>query len=140
MQQESIYPLLFTDSLLGNVVIILDSEIIVHSFTIFNNYNNLLILIIATIASLLAITINYLFGRILARIFAYFATVRMYNNYQLFVQFFSKYSIFLLCLSILPLGSKFIPLIAGFVKIRFLRVVLVSAFIKLCYYIYVIYL
>lgn len=139
MKQESVYSLLFTDSLLGNLAVNLDGELIVHSTIIFNN-NNLLTLTIATIASLLAIIINYLCGRILSRIFVHLSAARSYNNFRLFAQFFSKYSIFLLCLTIFPLGSKYIPLIAGFAKTNFWRVLFISTLVKLCYYTYIIYL
>ncbi|WP_341747442.1 DedA family protein [Candidatus Tisiphia endosymbiont of Dascillus cervinus] len=135
MDQFEAYSLLFIDSLVGNLVISLDSELIVHSMRIFGVYNNLIIVTVATIASLFATGINYFFGLILLKIFYYSKNEQVHTNHQSFSQFFLKYNIFILWFTIIPLWGKFIPLIAGFTKTRFLRVLAISSAVKLCYYI-----
>lgn len=133
------YIVLFIDSLLGNLVVNLDNEIIIHSMTIFNNYSSILIVITATIASLIAVGINYLLGRILLKIFYHFKTEAFEEKYLLFSQFFVKYYRWIVFLIILSFWGKFIPLILGFFKIDFLRILSIIAVIKLCYHIYVVY-
>ncbi|MCC8398220.1 MAG: DedA family protein [Rickettsia endosymbiont of Labidopullus appendiculatus] len=140
MDQFEAYSLLFTDSLVGNLVISLDSELIVHSMKMFGVYNNLIILIVATIASLVATSINYFFGIMLLRIFYLAKNAQIHTNQQLLSQFFFKYNIFILWFMLIPLWGKFIPLIAGFTKTNFIRVLAISAVIKLCYYTYSIYI
>lgn len=139
MNQLEAYLVLFIDSLVGNLVINLDNEIIIHSMLTFNTYNSILIVIIANIASLIAVGLNYLLGRILLRIFYHFKTVVFEENYQLFSQFFIRYYTLIIPLIILPFWGKFIPVILGFFKINFLRMLSIIAVIKLCYYLYVTY-
>ncbi|WP_250311910.1 YqaA family protein [Rickettsia endosymbiont of Oedothorax gibbosus] len=140
MEQFEAYSLLFTDSLVGNLVISLDSELIVHSMKMFGVYNNLIIVVVATIASLVATSINYFFGIMLWRIFYFYKNTQIHTNQQLLSQFFFKYNILILWLIFIPLWGKFIPLIAGFTKINFIRVLAISGVIKLCYYSYSIYI
>ncbi len=139
MDQLEAYSLLFTDSLVGNLVISLDSELIVHSMKMFGVYNNLIIVVVATIASLVATSINYFFGIMLLRIFYFSKNAQIHINQQLLSQFFLKYNIFIFWLMLMPLWGRFIPLIAGFTKINFIRVLAISGVIKLCYYSYSIY-
>ncbi|WP_425362244.1 YqaA family protein [Candidatus Tisiphia endosymbiont of Mystacides longicornis] len=140
MEQFEAYSLLFTDSLVGNLVISLDSELIVYSMKMFGVYNNLIILIVATIASLVATSINYFFGIMLLRVFYLAKNAQIYNNQQLLSQFFFKYNIFILWFMLIPSWGNFIPLIAGFTKTNFIRVLAISGVIKLCYYTYSIYI
>ncbi|MCC8417149.1 MAG: hypothetical protein LN588_01180 [Rickettsia endosymbiont of Bryobia graminum] len=139
MNHLEAYIILFNDSLLGNLIINLDNEILIHSMSILNNYNNILIIFVATIASLIALGINYLLGRVLLRVFNYFKTERSEVQYQLFSQFFVKYYVWVVFLIILPFWGKFIPLILGFLKIDFFRALSIIALIKLCYHIYIVY-
>ncbi|XVN42799.1 MAG: DedA family protein [Candidatus Rickettsia vulgarisii] len=139
MNQLEAYLVLFIDSVLGNLAINLDNEIIIHSMLIFNNYSSILIVIIATIASLIAVGINYSLGRILLKVFYRFKTEKFEEKYQLFSQFFAKYYIWIVFLIILPFWGKFIPVMLGFFKIDFLRILSIIAVIKLCYHICVVY-
>jgi membrane protein YqaA with SNARE-associated domain len=136
MDQSEAYWLLFTDSLVGNLIINLNNEFIVYSMKIFAVYNHLLIIIIATIACTCATIINYLFGRVILRIFYPTKKEQLNNNYQYFSQMFLKYNILILCLMIIPFWGKFIPFVAGFSKSNFAKVLIVSTIVKLCYYIY----
>jgi membrane protein YqaA with SNARE-associated domain len=134
MDQSEAYLLLFTDSLLGNLAITLNNELIVHSMKIFGSYNNLLIVIIATIASICATSVNYLLGRILSRVIAFSRNEDIQANYRTLSHLFWKYNLVIICLIIVPFWGRFIPLIAGFTKVRFIRVVAISTISKLCYY------
>ncbi len=134
MNQFDGYSLLFFDSLLANLAINLNNELIIYSMKILGTYNNLLIVIIATIASMIAISINYFLGRILSKISFFVNNQHFHTNYQLFRQFITKYQISIICLMILPFGEKFIPLIAGFTKLNFIKIIVISLIIKLCCY------
>lgn len=134
MDQSEAYLLLFTDSFLGNLVIDLNNELIVYSMKIFSGYNNLLIIIIATIASACAASINYLLGRILSRVIALSNNKHIQTNYRILSHLFSKYNLVIICFIIVPFWGRFIPLIAGFTKISFIRVLIISVISKLCYY------
>ena len=137
MNQFEAYSLLFTDSLVSNLVISINRELIIDSMKIFGTYNNLLICIVATIASIIANSINYFFGRILLNIFYFPENEQAVYALKQLVHLYLKYSVIILSLVIVPFWGRFIPLSAGFIKMNFIKVLTISALMKLCYYIYI---
>jgi len=135
MDQIEAYTLLFTDSLVSNLVISLDSELIAYTMRMLDDYNKAAVVFTATIASIFANCINYFLGRVLFNFF-YLANKNPGNrtHYETYSRFIIRYHVLVLSLSIVPFWGKFIILLAGFTKVNFFRVIGISGLMKLCYY------
>ena len=134
MNQIEVYTLLFTDSLVSNLVISLDKELIFHTMKVFGDHNKVAIVLTSTTASIFANCINYFLGRVLFNFF-YLTKNNMGNRvYDAYSQFIARYHVFVLMLSIIPFWGKFIILLTGFTKVNFFRVIGISGLMKLCYY------
>lgn len=134
MNQIEVYSLLFTDSLVSNLVISLDNELMVHTMKVLGNHNKVPIILTSTAASIFANCINYFLGRVLFNFF-YLVKNNVGNRvYDAYSQFIARYYVFALMLSIVPFWGKFIILLTGFTKVNFLRVIGISGLMKLCYY------
>ena len=132
------YSLLFTDSLVSNLAINANAEFVIYSMKMFGNYSHWLMIIIASSAFIVAISLNYLLGRLLFNIFKYGAEPR---SDLLKLPFLNSKSIFLiLLLSAIPFFGKFIPLFAGLKRLKFMYVIWVCAIAKFCYYGYILLL
>jgi membrane protein YqaA with SNARE-associated domain len=131
-----IYSLLFTDTLVSNLVFSTNDEVILNSMKGFGIYNNLRMIIIATSSAILAISLNYLLGRILYNIFAFSKDSANHLRYRNFAQLLSKYIIAFLLLCGIPFWGKFVAVLAGFCRLNLLKVLLICSFAKLCYYVY----
>ena len=68
MNYQELYSLIFIDSFVANIVFCFANEIAVETVKVFNNYNVILIIILASSASILAYYIDYLFGRVVFQI------------------------------------------------------------------------
>lgn len=135
MDQIEAYTLLFTDSLVSNLVISLDSELIAHTMRMLDDYNKVVVVLTATAASIFANCINYFLGRVLFNFF-YLASKNPGNrtHYETYSSFIVRYHVLALALSIVPFWGKFIIMLTGFTKVNFFRVIGISGLIKLCYY------
>ena len=134
MNQIEVYTLLFTDSLVSNLVISLDRELIFHTMKVFGDHNKVAIVLTSTTASIFANCINYFLGRVLFNFF-YLTKNNVGNRvYVAYSQFIARYYVFVLMLSIIPFWGKFIILLTGFTKVNFFRVIGISGLMKLCYY------
>ena len=134
MNQIEVYTLLFTDSLVSNLVISLDRELIFHTMKVFGDHNKVAIVLTSTTASIFANCINYFLGRVLFNFF-YLTKNNVGNRvYDAYSQFIARYYVFVLMLSIIPFWGKFIILLTGFTKVNFFRVIGISGLMKLCYY------
>ncbi len=107
---------------------------------IWGNYDNLYILLAATLGVSIGMLMDYMMGIVLYKIFL------KYNNdentvarYEKIKGLFNKYGNNILCLSFVPYLGKFIPLIAGFTKYSPARTLILSIFSKACYYFFLIY-
>lgn len=136
MNELEIYSLLFTDTLVSNLVFSTNEEIILNSMKGFGKYNNLKMLASAEVSAILAINLNYLFGRILYNIFAFSKDSIFHLRYKNFITLISRYSLIFLLLGGLPFWGKFIVLLAGFCRLNLFKVLLICSFAKLCYYVY----
>ncbi|WP_253307465.1 MULTISPECIES: DedA family protein [unclassified Rickettsia] len=133
------YSLLFVDSFVANLAIGFQRELIFHSMKMFGIYNPLMMLLVAVCACLAAITVNYIFGRILLNIFYFSKDEKNILRHKKFAQFCLKYDVILLSLIIFPFWGSFISLFAGFFRINFLKLLSVGCIVKACYYGIVLY-
>lgn len=135
MNQIEVYTLLFTDSLVSNLAISIDNELIVHTMKVLGDYNKAAVVLTSTAASIFANCINYFLGRVLFNFF-YLAKNNVGNRvyYDAYSRFIARYHVFALALSIIPFWGKFIILLTGFTKVNFFRVIGISGLMKLCYY------
>jgi membrane protein YqaA with SNARE-associated domain len=135
MKIQEEYLLLFTDSLVSNLAINPTEEFAIYSMKIFGIYENSIIIITATIAFLIAVLINYFFGRFINLAFSNSAT----SGKQFFMIRLRQYIWLLLAFSFIPFWGKFFPVLAGVIKARLSYVLVICAIVKCSYYIYHIY-
>lgn len=139
MTPFEIYSLLFVDSLVANLAIGFQRELIFHSMKMFGVYNPLIMLLVAVCASMVATTVNYIFGRILLNIFYFSKDEQKLLRHKDIAKFCLKYDVILLSLIIFPFWGSFISLFAGFFRINFLKLLSVGCIVKACYYIMILY-
>ena len=133
MNLIEIYLLLFTDSLVTNLVINPSSEIIIDSMQVFHSYNPYIIIVTATAAFTAASLINYLFGRLCYKILAPVAANES-KSLENKVNILRKWEYIILLLSFVPFFGKFILLIAGFCRINIFKTIAISVLVKFIYY------
>jgi len=134
-----LYVLLFTDSLVSNFAFNIDTELVIHSMKIFGFYDPFKILLIASLAFTLISMINYVLGLACYNILVSEKDRAESANSRIRAFRESKYLFLILMLSAAPFYGKFVVLFAGFCRVRFERVIIISALSKLVYYIYVIW-
>lgn len=137
MNTTEAYFLLFTDSLVSNLVFNFSTEIIWSTMLIFNHYNHHYILISSSMGYSAAIIINYIFGR------AMFSILVSSSEQEKLVSNAAKpiinskilWGVFLI-LSAVPFFGKFIIVFSGFCQRRFSIVFITAAMAKLIFYSY----
>ncbi len=139
MKQIELYTLLFVDSFVSNLIVSVANEIIFNSMRIFNTYNNYLIIIITASAVLFANISNYIFGRILYNISLLSPDTQRQVTYDTLTSKIVKLLPIFLFISLIPFWSKFVPVIAGFCRFNFLRIVIICTVLKTCYYSYLLF-
>lgn len=137
MNKIEAYTLLFTDSLVGNLAVSFNKEFVVHSMNLLGGYDPLIMLIICNLANILAIILNYFFGKVLFNIANYTKEKIFYLRYNQLKAIFTKYYIIFLLLSTVPFFGKIIYVIAGFCNFNFLKLLLICSGLKLGYYYYI---
>ena len=136
MNNVESYILLFTDSLIGNLAISPSAEFIIYSMKMLGGYDYAIIMLVATCASILSISLNYLFGKILVNILSFSKDQKDQLKNNKFIKIFTKYHLIFLLFSIAPFFGKFIQVLGGFCGLKWLRVLMICASLKFCYYIY----
>lgn len=132
-----IYFLLFTDVFTSNLIFCFSNEIIIASMKIFDSYNNLHIIIIATLAYFLTSCFNYFFGILCYKILAPLNKDHAVESNKNLVQLRNGQLIYiLLMLSWIPFFGKFIILLTGFIRVNFFKAIIMAIVSKFIYYIY----
>ena len=137
MNYQELYSLIFIDSFVANIVFCFANEIAVETVKIFNYYNISLIIIIASSASILAYYIDYLFGRVVFQVVKPFQK----ENGKIATERFRKlsennYFKILLMISALTMYGKFAVFFAGFARINFKYIMLITLVMRPTYYSY----
>lgn len=140
MNQFEAYSLLFVDSLVSNLVIGFQNELIFHSMKMFGGYNSLIMLLVAVCASLSGHTVNYIFGRIVLNIFYASRNEQNILRHKNLTKLYYKYEIFILFLTAFPFWGCFISLFSGFFKTNFLKFLSICSLAKICYYALTLYI
>ncbi|RTK92741.1 MAG: DedA family protein [Rickettsiales bacterium] len=132
-----IYSLLFTDIFTSNLVFCFSDEIVIASMKIFDSYNKLHIIIIATLAYFLVSCFNYFFGSLCYKILAPLNKDHVIEPNKTLLQLRNGQLIYvLLVLSGIPFFGKFIIFLTGFVRVNFFKTIIIAIVSKLIYYIY----
>lgn len=137
MNYQELYSLIFIDSFVANIVFCFANEIAVETVKVFNNYNVILIIILASSASILAYYIDYLFGRVVFQIVKPFQK----EDGKVATEQFRKlsdnnYFKILLMISALTIYGKFIIFFAGFARINSKYIMLTALIMRPIYYSY----
>lgn len=141
MNQLETYSLLLSDSFFANLAIDTSTEFVIHTLKIFDNYEPIPVIIIATAGFFLASLVNYFFGKIVFKIVAPNDKVKhaaMIDRMDYIRQL--RVLPLILLSSAVPFFGKFVVLFAGFCNIRFTYVISITTFAKLGYYTYLIVL
>jgi membrane protein YqaA with SNARE-associated domain len=132
------YFLLFIDSFFGGILINPKMEFIFHVMDEFGVHNKFMIFLTVTLAGVFAIMVNYYFGRMIPEIFSNVEEgeigVRSKPNRDKTKEFFIKYYVLFLLISIWPLGGGFVQLMAGIYNLPLQRVLLICTSCKIAYY------
>lgn len=137
MNYQELYSLIFIDSFVANIVFCFANEIAVETVRFFNHYNIALIIIVASSASILAYYIDYLFGRVVFHIVKPFQQA----DGKIATEQFRKlsennYFKILLMISALTTYGKFAVFFAGFARINFKYIMLMTLVMRPIYYSY----
>jgi membrane protein YqaA with SNARE-associated domain len=138
MEQLEFYQLLFTDSFTGNLVVSTNVRYVLNIALSFWGYVCSVaglfdVIIVSVCGYLCAISINFLIGKILLKICVLsknHTLIERNNNYSNIV---FKYNQLFLLLSLVPIVGRFVPLMAGFFRLKFIEVVWFCGLCDLCY-------
>ncbi len=139
MTQFEIYLLLFTDVLTANFAFNTSSEIVLDTMKLFGNYHKPLMLLVALIAYAFSIGINYILGVVCYKILTPLGEEQNQLNVKINRIKNFKLLPIIIAISFLPFFGKFIVLLAGFCRIKFKMVLLISVITKLVYYSFLIF-
>lgn len=139
MTQFEIYLLLFTDVLTANFAFNTSSEIVLDTMKLFGNYHKPLMLLVALIAYAFSIGINYILGVVCYKILTPLGEEQNQLNAKINSIKNFKLLPIIIAISFLPFFGNFIVLIAGFCRIKFKMVLLISVITKLVYYSFLIF-
>jgi len=139
MTQFEIYLLLFTDVLTANFAFNTSSEIVLDTMKLFGNYHKPLMLLVALIAYAFSIGINYILGVVCYKILTPLGEEQNQLNAKINSIKNFKLLPIIIAISFLPFFGKFIVLLAGFCRIKFKMVLLISVITKLVYYSFLIF-
>lgn len=134
------FMLIFTDTLIANIVFCFTNELAISTVKIFDHHNVYITIATAIFAFILASIFNYIFGTICFKILKPMQIKRedvkdLTSNTNK-----NNYSYLILILSAIPFFGKFMMFFAGFAKINFKKALFVTVLSKALYYIYFIIL
>ena len=129
------YTLLFVDTLVSNFAFNSSTEIAINAMKIFDSYNAYLVILVASVAFILASSINYIFGMACYKILSPLKSEEGESlNDRTEQMRHSPYLPLFLMISALPFFGKFIMLFAGFCNVRPLKALAISSGSRLVYY------
>lgn len=133
------YPLLFTFSFLAATILPFSSEVVLYTM-IRQGADSMLLLIAASTGNTLGAVVNWCLGRYLLkyqdRRWFYFKPQQV----ERMQHWFSRYGVWSLLFSWLPLGGDVLTFIAGVMRVRFLLFVVLVGLGKTFRYWFIIYL
>ncbi len=132
------YFLLFTDTLVNNLAFNTSSEVMIEVMSVFGNYEMSIIILVATLAFMVAGAINYIFGKAVYKILIPISQNSDLSTKRLQKIQNSKYIPLFLLFSAIPFFGKFVLLLAGFCQIRFMLAITIASFARFVYYLYLI--
>jgi membrane protein YqaA with SNARE-associated domain len=138
------YKLLFMDSFNGNLVVSVDIRLMLNiALSFLGNRLTFIDFVVPIIVSvcgyICAIAINCLIGMILLKICILSKNQALIDKNYKYANIIARYSKLFLLLSLVPIIGKFVPLIAGFFRLNFTRVILFCGLYDLCYCVLVVY-
>lgn len=139
MDLFEIYLLLFTDVLTSNLAFNVSSELVLNTMQIFSSYNSYLMVTVATIAYIVSIFINYIFGIACYKILAPTDKKISELNSKIITIRNSRFLSLIISFGFIPFFGKFIVLLLGFCRINFLQVLLITTLTKFIYYTVVVF-
>ena len=135
-----IYLFLFTISFLAATVLPFSSELTLAGLITTSNYNNLFLLIVASLGNILGSIVNWTLG-----FYSRNLTTKKWfpfkdNQIEKSSQWFSKFGKWSLLFSWVPIIGDPLTLVAGLLRVRFLDFIILVAIGKVSRYLIVIYL
>lgn len=140
MNEFEAFSLLFTDSIFGNLVLYPHKEFVLFTMKELGTYSSLKAFAIGIFGFIISIFLNYVFGKILQKIFRSSIDNSKLGNYNMLVINFQKYGYIILLFNIFPIFGLLIPLLAGFVSFGIARTIVICSLSKTIYYSYYLFL
>lgn len=125
MNELEAYFLLFTDSIFGNLVLYPHKEFVLFTMRELGAHSTLKAFPISIAGFAISIVLNYIFGRILQKIFKASIDESRLGNYEMLVINFQKYGYIILIFNIFPIFGLLVRLLAGFVSFGITRTVII---------------
>jgi membrane protein YqaA with SNARE-associated domain len=136
MNNTEAYSYLFTDSLMGSLLLPPHNELVFGAMQIFGGYNALLMILLAISGSMTGLALNFGFGKLLLTC----------KNQEWFIErsalldkaslMFKRYGLWLLLCSFVPVLGGIVTLLAGVMRVRFALFLLLVGAGQTAYYIY----
>lgn len=140
MNKFEAYFLLLNDSIFGNLVLYPSGEFVLFAMQKLVGYNSHIILLTSILGFIIAVILNYFFGKILYKIYKASVESNIHRNHDQLVIYSQNYRYIILLFNIFPTFGSFIPLLAGFVSFGILRSMLFCLLSKILFYAYYLYL
>ena len=136
------YWLLFKDNLLSNFILYLEQEYIVEVIKKWD-YSKFIIILTILCSGIISIILNYTIGLLFYKLIKFLEHKTnkkiIFSHIDYNRNFFIKYLIILLSLSIIPFLGKFIQTTAGFFRINLFKIVFICIIYKMLYYSYIVF-
>jgi membrane protein YqaA with SNARE-associated domain len=137
MNSIELYKSLCLDSFSAGLFFTLDYEYLIWVINLFGKSNEILIIVIASFGYMLSIIVNYLFGRLLNKMFFKYASSEKMNlNYKNVKLSTNRFWSIILILTICPGFGKFLFILLGFVNIKPAATLIFGTLLKSAYYLY----
>ncbi|AIL64617.1 hypothetical protein NOVO_01060 [Rickettsiales bacterium Ac37b] len=134
MDKIEAYSYLFTDSLMGGLLITMHNSFVFYVMKVFGNYSDKLMLLFAVLGSIVAISLNWVFGYVLRYCEQTEYVISRGELYEKIKKYFNIASYLLLCISFVPVGGAIITTLCGLLRISFIRTVILGGASYFGYY------
>ena len=127
MDDLQAYIFLLNDSILGSLMFIPNSAYIGDVMVMLGKYNPYLVLIISLIGSIIAVSINWFFGKLLRRLEGMVNKIEYLNNAE---KFFNSKGKWVLLFSMIPIWGALFTTAAGVLRFNFFHFLILVIFSK----------
>ena len=124
MTKVEAFSFLFSDRLLGFLLITPHKDYIFEVMQSFGNYNYLLMIIISTLGAVSGITLNWWFGHALRSCPIGDDIIEHSHNYSLINDYLKKYWYLPMILCIFPILAAIITTVYGIYRIKYYKILL----------------